>query len=230
MKKINFLTLPGNEPSPPQSIPIDSRKSVREMIGSLSSHAGKNDDYTNFDVTKTPISSNLKCNTTEDFSSFSEKHYNPKNDNSPDTQEDTPPEPASVEPFIRSPNRKVSIAPADLEGVIKGDIGDHYELQEIIGEGAFGLVSRAVSKRSGVTVAIKTTYMNKISAEDRKKFFKEYDLLKRLDHPNIIKIFEVIYDDKKFNMVTEFHTGGELFEIISAQGTMPENRAAIYTR
>ena len=91
-------------------------------------------------------------------------------------------------------------------------------------------MSRAVSKRSGVTVAIKTTYMNKISAEDRKKFFKEYDLLKRLDHPNIIKIFEVIYDDKKFNMVTEFHTGGELFEIISAQGTMPENRAAIYTR
>lgn len=229
MKKINFLTLPGNESSPPQPIQVNSRKSVCEMIGSLSSHAGKNEDYTNFDVTKTPISSNaFGCTTTEDFSSFSEKHY--KHDNTPTTQEDTPPQPASRETFIRSSNRKISIAPADLEGVIKGDIGDHYELQEIIGEGAFGLVSRAVSKRSGVTVAIKTTYMNKISAEDRKKFFKEYDLLKRLDHPNIIKIFEVIYDDKKFNMVTEFHTGGELFEIISAQGTMPENRAAIYTR
>ena len=90
MKKINFLTLPGNESSPPQPIQVNSRKSVCEMIGSLSSHAGKNEDYTNFDVTKTPISSNaFGCTTTEDFSSFSEKHY--KHDNTPTTQEDTPP-------------------------------------------------------------------------------------------------------------------------------------------
>ena len=64
---------------------------------------------------------------------------------------------------LRSPIRSIPISTAVLEGVTKGDIGDYYEPQEVIGEGAFGLVSRAVSKISGVTVAIKTTYMNKIS-------------------------------------------------------------------
>ena len=75
MKKINFLSLHSNENSPVAPVRVESRKSVKEMLSSYSSHVEKNDDYTNFDITKTPIPTSLpsiSTTNTEDFSSFSE--------------------------------------------------------------------------------------------------------------------------------------------------------------
>lgn len=38
------------------------------------------------------------------------------------------------------------------------------------------------------------------------------EILKRLDHPNIIKLYEFYKDDKRYYLVTEICTGGELFD------------------
>lgn len=50
--------------------------------------------------------------------------------------------------------------------------------------------------------------------------------LKRLDHPNILKLYEVFEDSKKYFLVTEYCKGGELFEEIVNKITFSEHEAA----
>lgn len=52
--------------------------------------------------------------------------------------------------------------------------------------------------------------------EEREKTRLKYeiDILKNLDHPNIVRLFEVYEDEKHIYLVTELCTGGELFDEI----------------
>jgi calcium-dependent protein kinase len=43
---------------------------------------------------------------------------------------------------------------------------------------------------------------------------KEFSILRELDHPNILKIFELYKDSKNYYMVTEYLEGGDLLEVI----------------
>ncbi len=43
----------------------------------------------------------------------------------------------------------------------------------------------------------------------------EVDILKNMDHPNILKLYEVFEDRKLFHLVTELCLGGELFDYIT---------------
>jgi calcium-dependent protein kinase len=53
-------------------------------------------------------------------------------------------------------------------------------------------------------------------------------MLKNLDHPNIMRTFNLIYDDKKLNLITELFEGGDLFEKLEAEGAFSEQQASIY--
>lgn len=52
------------------------------------------------------------------------------------------------------------------------------------------------------------------------------EILKRLDHPNILKIYEFYQDAKYFYIVSEMCTGGELFDRIQEEGHFSERKAA----
>lgn len=58
----------------------------------------------------------------------------------------------------------------------------------------------------------------------------EIELLKTLDHPHIIKIFEVIDEPARLHIVTELCVGGELFDKIIASKFFTEKQAAYYFR
>jgi calcium-dependent protein kinase len=55
-------------------------------------------------------------------------------------------------------------------------------------------------------------------------------ILKALDHPNIVQIYEVYKDDKRFYIVTEFCEGGEVFDEIVERGQFTEKYAAMILR
>ena len=55
---------------------------------------------------------------------------------------------------------------------------------------------------------------------------RELDILSALDHPNIIKLFEVYEDDKYVHIVTEQCKGGDLFDNLVKVGFFTEARAA----
>ena len=65
-----------------------------------------------------------------------------------------------------------------------------------------------------------------MTEEEKISFQSEMNLLRKLDHPNILKLFEVFEDQKKYFLVTEYCKGGELFEEIVSKVTFSENDAA----
>ena len=92
----------------------------------------------------------------------------------------------------------------------KGDITVFYEIIKKIGEGAYGKIYKVKNKQSGDIRAMKQIIKSKIT--DIAKFQTEIKILSMVDHPNIVRLFEVIEDDKYFNLIQELCTGGELYK------------------
>jgi len=92
----------------------------------------------------------------------------------------------------------------------KGDITRSYEIIKKIGEGAYGKIYKVRNKQSGDIRAMKQIQKNKI--KDLTKFQTEIKILKLVDHPNIVRLFEVIEDDNYYNLLQELCTGGELLK------------------
>ena len=54
----------------------------------------------------------------------------------------------------------------------------------------------------------------------------EFEILKTLDHPNIVRMFEMYLDDKNFYLISEYCQGGELFDRIKKAKCFSESMAA----
>lgn len=74
--------------------------------------------------------------------------------------------------------------------------------------------------------AVKIINKRYISDEEREKLLNEIDILKKLDHPNILKLYEFFQDQKRYFLVTELCNGGELFDKIAEEQQFSEIDAA----
>ena len=63
---------------------------------------------------------------------------------------------------------------------------------------------------TGKEVAIKIIDKTQLSPSSRQKLFREVRIMKMLDHPNIVKLFEIIANEKVLYLVMEYASGGEL--------------------
>ena len=89
---------------------------------------------------------------------------------------------------------------------------DDYKLLETLGEGAFGVVGKWRNLETGVIRAVKMLSKSKIKKNSLSDIVKEIEIVKDLDHPNIVKMYESYEDDKYLYIVTELIQGGELFD------------------
>ena len=105
----------------------------------------------------------------------------------------------------------------------KDVITKDYTMGKPLGSGSFGTVRMAVHKQTDQKRAIKIL---KKEEQDMDKFFLEVDILTKLSHPNIMRIYEYYEDNKHFYIVSEICSGGELFEQISEKGQFTEKEAA----
>ena len=99
----------------------------------------------------------------------------------------------------------------------KDNIKDHYELYEVIGEGALSRVRRGIHKLSKVTRAIKVVRKEDLEFGERRKLLDEIELLKELDHPNIGRVIEMYEDGRKIYFVNEMCMGGTLYERVAKE-------------
>jgi len=105
------------------------------------------------------------------------------------------------------------------------NITDKYIIQEELGRGAFSIVKLAVEKETGIKYAVKM--INKSSVgQDLTRLTTEMEILKKVQHPNIICLKEVIDTKNCLFIVTELVTGGELFDKIVEIGSYSEKDAA----
>ena len=111
---------------------------------------------------------------------------------------------------IKSNENGLKINKESFVSINKGDITQFYEVIKKIGEGAYGKIYKVRNKQSGDIRAMKQITKNKIP--DITKFQTEIKILSMVDHPNIVRLFEVIEDDKYFNLLQELCTGGELYK------------------
>jgi calcium-dependent protein kinase len=104
---------------------------------------------------------------------------------------------------------------------------DYYKIMDnkLLGQGAFGKVKKCVNLKTKIVHAVKIMEKSKMDKGEKVRLSYEIDILKNLDHPNIVKLYEVFEDDKYMYLVTELCTGGELFDIISDK-TFTEKEAA----
>lgn len=110
--------------------------------------------------------------------------------------------------------------------ILKNDIHKFYTLTETLGHGEFGTVKKGYKQNDPSAVfAVKSVPKSKVASK-LMLLERELTVLTRVDHPNIIKLFE-IYDDKEFvHLVMEYCDGGELFEQIAKFGKFCEAEAA----
>lgn len=113
-----------------------------------------------------------------------------------------------------------------------GVLRQNYNISAKIGSGAFGYVRLAVHKDSNQKRAIKTIDKETITKDmkERTKFFNEVDILRKADHPNIIRLYEFYEDDKHYHLVTEYVAGGELFDFIIKSKMLSESIAANFMK
>ncbi|CAG7729991.1 unnamed protein product [Allacma fusca] len=74
-------------------------------------------------------------------------------------------------------------------------------------------------------VAIKIVDKTKLTPDNLKKIFREINIMRRLRHPHIIRLYQVMETDKIIYMVTEYASRGEIFDHLVSNGRMNEDEA-----
>ncbi|XP_031656634.1 MAP/microtubule affinity-regulating kinase 3 isoform X7 [Oncorhynchus kisutch] len=101
----------------------------------------------------------------------------------------------------------------------------NYRLLKTIGKGNFAKVKLARHILTGREVAIKIIDKTQLNPTSLQKLFREVRIMKILNHPNIVKLFEVIETEKTLYLVMEYASGGEVFDYLVAHGRMKEKEA-----
>ena len=111
------------------------------------------------------------------------------------------------------------------------DPSKYYEILETIGEGSFGVVYRVFKKNTKPPIY---RAMKKISKQQQDldndseiSLINEINILKRLDHANIMKIYEYYNTENELYIISELCEGGELFDKITQEKYFTENSSKI---
>ncbi|EEH21935.2 STE/STE11/CDC15 protein kinase [Paracoccidioides brasiliensis Pb03] len=103
-----------------------------------------------------------------------------------------------------------------------------FQLGDCLGKGAFGSVYRALNWGTGETVAVKQIKLTDLPKSELRVIMQEIDLLKNLDHPNIVKYHGFVKSAETLNIILEYCENGSLHSISKNFGRFPENLVGLY--
>ena len=110
--------------------------------------------------------------------------------------------------------RTLSTLPIDSINFIRqktGKIEDDYLFIKNLGQGGYGKVIKATHKKTGMIRAIKFIPKNNLKfGYTDEDIFREIEILRKLQHPNIMKLYEFYSDNEYYYLVNEYCSEGDL--------------------
>jgi calcium-dependent protein kinase len=119
----------------------------------------------------------------------------------------------------RSSSLLIKFGAKNFETEHTSKFDEKYEMVEKLGEGNFGEVYHAKGKESGDERAVKILAKNLINEQEILIIKNEIQILRSVDHPNILKLYEVYEDDETYQIVTDMMRGGSLADDLEEKGT-----------
>ena len=114
--------------------------------------------------------------------------------------------------LLSDEEKKLSLSFESLVPLQSGKPSKKYKVLSHLGNGSYGKVYKAMNLKTENLVAIKSVKKKKDKEDEDKFVSNEIDFLKRLSHPNIVKIYE-FYDIKdNYYLITEYCKYGELYK------------------
>lgn len=113
-----------------------------------------------------------------------------------------------------------------FNGEFPEDVKTKYNLKEALGHGTFGVVRRCEDKDGGKSYALKTILKSKVP--DTEVLKREIEIMRSVNHPHIIRLYDVFEDDKNIFLVTELCTGGELYDRVVDKALSEEQHFSEY--
>ncbi|KAG5852919.1 hypothetical protein ANANG_G00067630 [Anguilla anguilla] len=100
-----------------------------------------------------------------------------------------------------------------------------YEIIRTLGKGNFAVVKLARHKVTKTQVAIKIIDKTRLNSSNLEKIYREVQIMKLLNHPHIIKLYQVMETKDMLYIVTEYAKNGEMFDYLTSNGRMSEGEA-----
>ena len=102
-----------------------------------------------------------------------------------------------------------------------------YILGQTLGEGEFGKVKMGWKRDGGVQVAIKLIRRETLGNNPSRlpKIYREISILRGLQHPNIVRLHEMVETERHIGIILEYASGGELFDYILQHRFLKDNAA-----
>ncbi|XP_039619885.1 serine/threonine-protein kinase SIK2-like [Polypterus senegalus] len=100
-----------------------------------------------------------------------------------------------------------------------------YDIERTLGKGNFAVVKLARHRITKTEVAIKIIDKSQLDAVNLEKIYREVQIMKMLDHPHIIKLYQVMETKNMLYLVTEYAKNGEIFDYLANHGRLSEPEA-----
>ncbi|KAM3862467.1 serine/threonine-protein kinase SIK1 [Diretmus argenteus] len=100
-----------------------------------------------------------------------------------------------------------------------------YEIIRTLGKGNFAVVKLARHKVTKTQVAIKIIDKTRLNPSNLEKIYREVQIMKLLNHPHIIKLYQVMETKDMLYIVTEYAKNGEMFDYLTSNGRVSEDEA-----
>jgi len=137
--------------------------------------------------------------------------------------------PKEVTPTVKGEEYRNSFL-TDPKSVSKGKVEDHYDIKKELGRGTFSVVKEGIHRETKQKYALKFIDKKYVDRDDMLLLSREIDIMKKVDHPNVLSLREIFETSKQLALVMELVIGGELFFKIVDRGCYSEKDAASIVR
>lgn len=111
-------------------------------------------------------------------------------------------------------------------------LSEHYTVGEALSKGSFGTVYKGEHVQTGTVTAIKIVQKEKVQEREVHAELMKNELLvlETVNHPNIMRVFELMEDDNNYYIISEFISGGNLLDKLKEVGQLNEQQTAVIIR